>query len=272
MRNLLCLLGRHAWQVRHPRDATGRSRATRSAGGAAGSATCGTRRGDRAAPSSPVPEQVEASATVDVGGLDPADGALPVRGSVTAHRTCGGTTPDQDHSSARLSHLASYPSAQRASTQTSRGVVGSMVSTAGGGWAHTGSLADVTATSRRNRWSRSGHCERRAGPTAARVVPGTDRPRGGPAARRWDAAAHTGDGTEERDGRVHAKRVASADDRVHRAALGAVVALALLTVCGLVWLWPTGGPASSQGPAAAELDARVVSIDRQDCSVPPVDE
>jgi uncharacterized membrane protein len=66
----------------------------------------------------------------------------------------------------------------------------------------------------------------------------------------------------------HARPAAAEDRRLRRAVLAVVAPLALLTVVGLVWLWPTGGTASPAQSRADQLDARVTAVDLEPCEEP----
>lgn len=66
----------------------------------------------------------------------------------------------------------------------------------------------------------------------------------------------------------HTRPEAVEDRRVRRVVLAAVLPLALITVVGLVWLWPTGGLTSSAESRADQLDARVVAVQPEPCTEP----
>lgn len=66
-------------------------------------------------------------------------------------------------------------------------------------------------------------------------------------------------------GGVHAKHGSSDTRQMRRVARLVVLALALLTLGAVLWLWPDAAPAESENPAAPELKATVVALHPEPC-------
>jgi uncharacterized membrane protein len=66
-------------------------------------------------------------------------------------------------------------------------------------------------------------------------------------------------------GGVHAKHGSSDTRQMRRVARAVVLALALLTLGAVLWLWPDAAPADSENPAPPELKATVVALHPEPC-------
>jgi uncharacterized membrane protein len=73
-------------------------------------------------------------------------------------------------------------------------------------------------------------------------------------------------------GHAHGRHAVPESGRVRTIALAVIVPIALATLAGVVWLWPSGGPATSGAAAGEEVRGQITSIVPAVCPEPLVEE